>query len=101
MPKIITLPRRRRRRRPDDPAAAAASAQPGVADNDDTPEGEPPSLRLPRVPIAEPKVPSLLQGNARAVEQAERAAQAAAARESGSRQVNAMEAMLAEDQAAA
>jgi hypothetical protein len=43
MPKIITLPRRRRRRRPDDPAAAAASAQPGVADNDDTPEGEPPS----------------------------------------------------------
>jgi hypothetical protein len=40
-------------------------------------------------------------GNARAVEQAERAAAAANARESNSRNVNAMEAMLAEDQAAA
>jgi hypothetical protein len=40
-------------------------------------------------------------GNARAVEQAERAAAATIARESNTRNVNAMEAMLAEDQAAA
>ena len=40
MPKIITLPRRRRRRRPGEAAAGAAAAQPGVAENDDTPEGE-------------------------------------------------------------
>jgi hypothetical protein len=45
--------------------------------------------------------PTLFLGNARAVEQAERAAAAAAARETNSRNVNAMEAMLAEDQAAA
>jgi hypothetical protein len=40
MPKIITLPRRRRRRRPGEAGpAAAAAGQPGVAENDDTPEG--------------------------------------------------------------
>lgn len=74
MPKIITLPRRRRRRRAGE---AAAAAQPGVGGTDDTPEG-----------------------NARAVEQAERAAATVAARESNSSAVDAMEAMLAEDQAA-
>jgi hypothetical protein len=40
MPKIITLPRRRRRRRPGEGPANAAAGQPGVAENDDTPEGE-------------------------------------------------------------
>ncbi|KAJ9100729.1 hypothetical protein QFC19_005468 [Naganishia cerealis] len=70
MPKIITLPRRRRRRRPGEPTPP--SQQTGVPDTEDTPEG-----------------------NARAVAEAERAA--AAARD---RNIDDMERMLAEDQAA-
>ncbi|KAJ9107269.1 hypothetical protein QFC21_000716 [Naganishia friedmannii] len=73
MPKIITLPRRRRRRRPGEPAPPVSA--PGVPDTEDTPEG-----------------------NARAVAEAERAARAAeAARD---RNLDAMDRMLAEDQAA-
>ncbi|GHJ85938.1 hypothetical protein NliqN6_2340 [Naganishia liquefaciens] len=70
MPKIITLPRRRRRRRPGDPVPNPQ--QTGVPDTEDTPEG-----------------------NARAVAEAERLA--AAERD---RNIDNMERMLAEDQAA-
>lgn len=96
MPKIITLPRRRRRRRPGEPAPAAQP--PGVPDTEDTPEGECWILVPARGEPANNNPTRLPIGNARAVAEAERAARAAeAARE---RNLDDMDRMLAEDQAA-
>ena len=88
MPKIITLPRRRRRRRPGEPAPNPQ--QTGVPNTEDTPEG-----MSPRFLALKRNLTIFPLGNARAVAEAERLA--AAERD---RNIDDMERMLAEDQAA-